>query len=213
MLYSNGSFQELGTLGGISSYARDINNNGQIVGYASDIYENNKAFLYSNGSMISIGDLGGSTSSASAINDAGAVVGTARTANGFNHAFLYENGATKDIGSLGVSSSASDINSFDQVVGSYCPYSACISGNSRAFIYTAGNMLDLNTLIDPSSGWVLLSASSINDAGQVAGVGYLNGVQHAFVMSIVPVPEPASYALFLAGLGLIGVRTRDRRAR
>jgi len=32
-----------------SSYATDINNSGQIVGYADDAYGGRQAFLYSNG--------------------------------------------------------------------------------------------------------------------------------------------------------------------
>jgi hypothetical protein len=43
-------------------------------------------------------------------------------------------------------------------------------------------MTDLNTLIPADSGWILLSASHINDMGQIAGNGFLNGVLHAFLL-------------------------------
>jgi hypothetical protein len=41
---------------------------------------------------------------------------------------------------------------------------------------------DLNGLIPAGTGWILNSATSINDAGQIAGAGTLNGAQHAFLL-------------------------------
>ncbi|HWE92748.1 MAG TPA: hypothetical protein VG269_02135, partial [Tepidisphaeraceae bacterium] len=34
-------------------------------------------------------------------------------------------------------------------------------------------MIDLNTVLSPSSGWTLLSATGINNAGQITGSGDL----------------------------------------
>lgn len=48
-------------------------------------------------------------------------------------------------------------------------------------------MVDLNTLIDPLSGWDLHLGMGINDAGQITGTGVLGGVDHAFLLT--PVPE------------------------
>src|SRR5262249_19822311 len=36
-------------------------------------------------------------------------------------------------------------------------------------------MTDLNQLIPPDSGWVLVSASAINESGQIVGYGYFQG--------------------------------------
>ena len=53
-----------------------------------------------------------------------------------------------------------------------------------AFLYSGGVMQDLNSLIDPSSGWVLGQATGINDSGQVVGYSYnANGQDHAFLYS------------------------------
>lgn len=69
-------------------------------------------------------------------------------------------------------------------------------------------MADLNTLIDPASGWTLFDARDINDAGQIVGTGTISGTQHAFLLT--PVPEPETYAMLLAGLAVIGVSARRK---
>jgi probable HAF family extracellular repeat protein len=65
-------------------------------------------------------------------------------------------------------SRAYGISDNGQVVGS-----AYISSFDQLAFYYWGNgpMMDLNTLIDPSLGWDLEAAFSINDAGQIAGYG------------------------------------------
>jgi probable HAF family extracellular repeat protein len=71
---------DLGTLGGMRSYATAINNSGQVVGYADTSASNNDearhAFLYSGGTMSDLGALGGIGSRANGINDLGQVVGS-----------------------------------------------------------------------------------------------------------------------------------------
>jgi len=53
--------------------------------------------------------------------------------------------------------------------------SSCNMDNSfRAFMWKNGTGIDLNTLIDSASGWVLLSAKTINDSGQIVGYGTYN---------------------------------------
>ena len=55
-----------------------------------------------------------------------------------------------------------------------------------AFLYTNGQMLDLNTLLPPQSGWTTLqTAYGISDSGQIAGFGSRNGVYRAFLMTPV----------------------------
>ena len=55
-----------------------------------------------------------------------------------------------------------------------------------AFVYTdATGMVDLNSLIDPDSGWHLIMATSINDNHDVVGYGINNdGVQRAFKLTL-----------------------------
>ncbi len=62
-----------------------------------------------------------------------------------------------------------------QIVGS--------SGN-RAVHWENDQIVDLNTLIPPKSGWVLTKATGINENGQIVGVGSLGGDPfRAFILS------------------------------
>ena len=81
-------------LGGFYSQAYDINDSGQIVGYADG-----SPFLYSNGTMTSLGTIpGGGDSGASCINDNGEVAGWAYMSDGHPHGFLYDDGTMTDLG-------------------------------------------------------------------------------------------------------------------
>ena len=48
--------------------------------------------------------------------------------------------------------------------------------------------MDLNTLIDPLSGWELLDASAFNDGGQITGQGLIGGQYHAYLLTPIPIP-------------------------
>jgi hypothetical protein len=64
---------------------------------------------------------------------------------------------------------------------------------SRALRYTdAAGLQDLNTLIDPSLGWVLLAANDVNDTEQIVGYAFNNftGQTHAVRLRPMTVPPP-----------------------
>ena len=44
-------------------------------------------------------------------------------------------------------------------------------------------MRDLDLEVAPGSGWVLVSANGVNDAGQIVGSGTLNGAQRGFLLT------------------------------
>jgi probable HAF family extracellular repeat protein len=87
-----------------------------------------------------------------------------------------------DLGTLGGSNSwAYGINSAGQVVGD----SITASGADHAFLYSNGTMTDLNSLIDPRSGWTLETASAINNKGEIVGVGLnANGQTDGFLLTM-----------------------------
>ncbi len=211
-LYSGGSMTDLGSFGGYYTRATGINDSGQIVG-SSDLTGNatTHAFLYSGGGLTDLGTLGGTRSSANDINNLGQIVGgSAIAVGGLSHAFLYGPGGMMDLGTLGGSnSSANAINKLGQIVG----YSQ-IAGDAigHAFLYSDGTMLDLNSLIDPLSGWIITQANDINDLGQIAANSCNNSTGQSICRALLltPVPEPETYLMMLAGLGLVGAMARRR---
>ncbi len=114
---------ELGTLGGSSSWASDINDNSQIVGAAQIPEDLGHAFLWEDGVMTDLGTLGGSESLASDVNDLGQVVGTAMTVAEEDRAFLWVDGVMTDLNDLIVSETslvlteANAINDLGAIVG------------------------------------------------------------------------------------------------
>ncbi|MBK9453236.1 MAG: FxDxF family PEP-CTERM protein [Bacteroidetes bacterium] len=119
------------------------------------------------------------------------------------HAFIYDNGVMADLGALNDGTSlAFGINDSGQVVG----YS-----NDLAFLYENGSMQDLNLLLSASIGTSLSYASAINSSGQIIAYGS-NG--HSYLLNrdnISPIPEPQTYLMLLAGLGLLGFMAHRRK--
>ncbi|MDQ1920869.1 DUF3466 family protein [Massilia pseudoviolaceinigra] len=205
-LYSGGASTDLGTLGGSFAYAAGINNAGHVVG-VSALDDTSPylahAFLYANGKMSDLGTLGGSYSAAAAINDAGTVVGNAWV-QGSEHAFMYANGKMTDLGTLGGRRSyANAVNLGGQVVGRS---DSAGDGDSLGFLYEGAGLIDLNTLIDPVLGYTVHNATGINDSGQIAAYGCRNGGSECGGLLLHPsaTPEPGTWAMLLAGLGLVG---------
>ncbi len=99
---------ELGALaGGSWSWAYDINEAQQVVGWADAPTGDYHAVLWDDGTMHDLGTLGGSRSEAYAINASGQVVGEAQTVSGDSYVFLWEDDVMHDLGILGC---AHDIN-------------------------------------------------------------------------------------------------------
>jgi len=191
--YSGGVMTGLG-LPSSASVANGINNNGQIVGANSQ----GRAFLYSSGTMTDLGALpGGGSSEAFSINESGQVVGVSSIDAVLSHAFLYEGGTMSDLGTLGGSYSfANCINDSGQVVGYAYTASNVVL---HAFVYSGGAMIDLNSLITNGSGWILESATGINDCGQIVGFGTnFLGQTHAFLLT--PVSKPSLPALTISNI-------------
>ena len=136
------------------------------------------------------------------INDSGTVVGTL-TEGSSGWAFVYTSaGGVQTLGTLPgmTGSAAGGINNSGQIVGRY----DTSSFRRREFLYTSSaGMQDLNSLIDPSSGWTLQDAYDINDSGVIVGDGIdPSGYTEAY--ELIPIPEPATMGLLaLGGLAML----------
>lgn len=160
--------RDIGTLGGLVSSARDINNAGKIVGVsATGEGSDQHAFLYDKGEMLDLGSLGGNFSVAEAINSKGQIVGASSIGEPepgeLFHAFLYEKGVMRDLGTLdGTGNSfAFDINDKGQIVG---------GANTHAFLFTERTWtIDLGTLAGGDNS----VARAINNRGDIVGRGQI----------------------------------------
>jgi uncharacterized protein (TIGR03437 family) len=178
-VWRNNTLTDLGTLGGDYSYAHFLDDSGRVVGIANTANEAaTHAFAWSNGTMRDLGTLGGASSQAYALN-ANAAVGYSETSAGAAHAFLYAldaSGAVATRTDLGGATNgysyAYAVNQRGQVVGT----------NGHAVLWQNGGMIDLNDLLPPDSGWVLTTATGINDEGKIVGNGKFYGFPQGFVL-------------------------------
>jgi len=172
---SNGTLLDLGTLGGNTSNGLDINDAGQVTGYAQTTDGSTHAFVTDTyGAMIDLGTLGGRNSYGSEINASGIVTGYSQIDSSATHAFVTDsNGAMIDLGTLGGSYSyGRGINASGIVTGE----AQTTDGANHAFVTNnSGGLVDLGSLFGASHG------QDINDLGQVVGDYSRFGSRRAFV--------------------------------
>ena len=187
VVWLHGEITDLKPLaGGYESQANAVNDQGQVVGFASNtIYDatnsleglvtQTRAVFWQNGVIHDLGTLGGTDALAKFINDQGQIVGQSYTIHSIPppnphcsdtpltlHAFFWENGRMVDIGTLGGSCSfAYALNNYGQVAGQ-----ATLAGDQEdhPFIWEQGKMKDLGAL-----GGTYGFASWLNDSGEAVG--------------------------------------------
>ena len=204
VLWRNDKIHDLGTLGGTASLAADVNNQGQVTGFAlnaiPDPFSFNcvyggicpstqvHAFFWTNGKMHDLGTLGGPDSFAQYVNDHGQVAGVSYSSDvadpntGLPHLdpFLWENGKMMNLGNFGGTNSflgpfIFGLNNRGQVIGIMS-----LPGDqfNQAFLWDGEKLSNLGTL-----GGDYSLPTAINDAGEVVGGAWLPGDQtkHAFL--------------------------------
>ncbi len=166
-----------------------------------------------------------------AIDDNSDVVGYGDVGSS-EHAFFApaQGGKLIDLGLpyYATSSMANAVNDDGDVVGEVL-YGPNPPGqpSSRAFLWSASTgMVDLNSLLLPSdqASWTLVSATGINDLGQISGQGYFDGALQGFALTPIPggslfepavqgVPGPPTLILSALGLAIAAAGAGLRRGR
>jgi probable HAF family extracellular repeat protein len=191
-IWENGKMRDLGNLGGsgfnpsiccagaLPWIVTGINDRGEITGgmtLAGDQVVD--AFLWDGHQLRDLGSLGGHGSYAEGINNRGEVAGVAELpGDQTNDAFLWRDGEMIDLGTLGGDpcSAALALNSKGQVIGASESAAGGCDAWTAAFLWeNGGPMVDLNSLVTPTSGARLIAAEAINERGEIVAAGALPG--------------------------------------
>jgi hypothetical protein len=184
---------------------------------------NSTTYLDSSGQQLRIMPPGAQYSEATGVNSSGNVVGFSDDPKNLNfvYSFPSQSFVALNLRNLATSPATSKyygINDQNQIIGSYnfgtLPK---WGGITHAFLGSLSpgtpgwGGVDLNTLIPQDSGWILTSATGINNAGQIVGYGIgPGGVYGGYELTPLelPVPEPS----VLAFIGLVGIGLAVRHA-
>jgi probable HAF family extracellular repeat protein len=181
-LWEHGHMINLGSLGGHMGQVVALNNLGQVAGF-STLSDDSAVhpFLWSRGTMTDLGTLGGPSAFPLWMNLVGDVVGFSLTTADFGgHGFLSHKGKMTDLGVLGDDpcSVPLGINLQNQIVGASTD---CFDGETAVLWEKGQPPVDLNTLVTEGSSLFLHEADSINERGEIVGIGLATeGNVHVF---------------------------------
>jgi len=196
-LWEGGQMSPLNLPMGPNSMAHDISNDGRICGWMGiQPYIKAHAYIWSPQQVIDLGTVLPEAigAVANSLNETGSACGFAVYEDpvfGFvRHAFLWSNGVKQYLGTLPgfAESRANDLNDSNTVVG-IC--TASLTVGSTAFVWEDGIIYELDELVPQALNLQIVSATAINNAGQIAAYGYsVNGTGNfAYVaMRLNPIP-------------------------
>ena len=142
-----------------NSESRGVNNVGQLVGYSG-----NHVFLWQAGVISDLGPLGMAVND---INATGALAGFKSFGKADQHAAVFRDGRIEDLGTLGgLTSQGWAINGPGHVVG--LSKVEGLNWPPHAALWRDGMAYDLHALVADQIDGVLMQASDINNAGQIA---------------------------------------------
>ncbi len=182
VLWKRGQAQPLSLVGtDPDGVAFGINNPGQAVGYSGSCTTAFHAVMWDDGNTVVLADLGYPGSNvAFAINNLGQIAGQVGSADGttFVAALWQPDGTLTNLGILpgDHAAFATGINNQGQVVGNNFDSSF---NWSHGFVYQNRVMTDINTLIPADSNLFVISASNINERGQISGMATVVAGPHA----------------------------------
>lgn len=190
VLWRGAHVLDLGTLGGPTSEAHDLDELGRIVGGAYRADGRRVAVMWvprkDGGAVapadpeyrcVQLVDLGGPFASATGINAHGQVVGSA-TIVGSNDArpFLWQSGSAIGLTTLALPARANAIEDSGTIVG---------ASGTRAVLWRAGEpgIVDLNDVTAGLAGWTLREAFDVDESGRIVGRAIdAQGTPRAFLL-------------------------------
>lgn len=188
--WSDGSIRNIGKAESHeSNRAQGINDAGDVVGFAFNLFQPNDSILYSGSSWSTIGGTGGQfqNSEASDLNNTGTAVGLQAFPSGSWHAALWNLGVgVTDAGTLpGMAyGELYGVNDAGLAVGrSYND----LPPESRAVYWDGDTLHDLNDLLPAGVNALLFEAQAINESGDIVGTAVVGGKFRAFLMLADPV--------------------------
>ena len=140
---------DLGTLGGATTVARDLNELGEVVGEAKLADGRVHAFVYTAGQLRDVGTFGGRNSRATGINDRGLIGGRAQDSSGNERPFVaLRSGPLVDLSLIDLTlrtafSTVMAVNNLDQVFGYRTSSTEHMAARNRVFVYKQGTIVDL----------------------------------------------------------------------
>jgi len=202
VLWEKGHAQPLPLVGtDPDGFANGINDRGQAVGYSGNCSFATHAVMWKNNTASVLKDLGGTRSNvAYVINNQGQIAGKVRSADDSHYvAALWQPDGTLTIheplpGDL--DAFATGINNRGQVVGN--DFDSNFNW-THGFIWQNGVMTDINTLISGDSNLSVISASNINDRGQISGMAWVvSGPHTGDIHAYLATPVQASIGTSMA---------------
>jgi probable HAF family extracellular repeat protein len=182
VVWEKGKALALPTVGGdLDGVAFGINDHGQAVGYSGSCLAAKHAVMWRNNTALVLQDLGGTRSNiAYVINNRGQIAGKVRSADDTHYvvAFWQPDGTLTTHEPLpgDFAAFATGINNRGQVVGNNFDSSF---NWAHGFIWQNGVMTDINKLIPADSKLFVISASNINERGQISGMATVLTGPHA----------------------------------
>jgi probable HAF family extracellular repeat protein len=158
-----------------------LNSHDQVVGWVQQGPEQH-AFLWDRGTLRDLGTVSGASTMATGINDSGVVTGWGATSptSGVSIVFRWD-GEMHPLGCPEgtIHCEATAINARGDIVGQ----ALTAEKTEVAFVYRDGSFHRIDDLVQGAEGWHFILAASINDAGQIAGTGELDGHDHAYLLA------------------------------
>jgi probable HAF family extracellular repeat protein len=194
-LWKRGNAEALPLVGNdIDGVAFGINDQGDAVGQSGNCTTATHAVMWKDHTAFPLQDLGGTGFNSSyAINNRGQIAGQVGTGDGIPfYAAVWQDGARGPVTEIHIlpgdySAFATGINNRGEVVGN--DFDSNFSW-SHGFIWKDDVTTDLNTLIPADSNLFIISASNINERGQISGMatvqtGPHTGEIHAYLLTPV----------------------------